>query len=276
MKHKKSFEKGGDFLSPKNHRFLRRETKIFFGVVSLVLFAVMLGFVLNANCVVAEEPQMPDVLGISPDSIDKLPESPEELANTSSSYLKKEWQKILVNSSIIGPIHRWSMNHQGFYQFVFNENYDTSLKFFLVFVFWFFIFIFIANIFEAPEAFGFGGSIFPGIIVGFLSSLVLAHLKVINILVAWIIKIKTFASGVWWKGLIFWAILIIILVFIYSFGDAWKKSREKAKEIAEKREVKTSIKESKAFIKGVEEGQELTKDFRKIKKKAFLDEGAGI
>jgi hypothetical protein len=250
---------------------IKKETRILFGVVGLVLFAVVLGVLLNTNLafVSALEPGMPDVLGISPENIDKLPQTPEELANVSSTYLKGQWQIILVNNSVIGPIHRWSMAHQGFYEVLFNEHYDLSLKFFLIFIFWWYVLIFVANVFELPQFLnmGAGTSIFPGFVAGFVTSLVLAHVNFFNMFVSWIITITNFAKGSWWKGLIVWSVGILLLTVLYTFGSMWKKSRRKAKEEAEKREVKTSIKESKAFLRGVEEGQAMTKDIRKLSEK---------
>jgi hypothetical protein len=248
---------------------MKKETKIFLFAVAvafLILIVFLIGNYNSTGKAIAINPENaedPLGIGLNPESI---PQTNEE-ANDKWAYIKQRaGEKILANP-IIKSFHTWSLNHPGFYQVLFNEDYVASLKFFLTFLIWIFLLIFIANIMEGEKFFGFGGSFIVGLPIGIGVSVVLSHILVIRGIVNIIMKLINFAKDAWWKELLVWMVLIVIFVIIYYLGGMLKSYRKQKRKDEERAKEKGQLNESQEFIKGVKEGQDITKDLRVLRKK---------
>lgn len=248
---------------------MKRDEKSIFGIKKIVLLFIMLFSILLLvngrnnpynNYVSAQEGMPSDILGVNPETIEKMPQTPEEAKDVASAYLKKEWQKMLANNKFIGPFHRWSMSHQEVYQIIFKENYDLSLKFLLTFILWIYFMLLFSDSVHISK------NLFLNLVLGIFFSLVLAHINFIGFVVNLILKLWNLAAGNTWKTIVFWAGLFIILFLVYYLGNSFKAWRDERKKKAKEKEIEISSKEEKKFIEGLEEGREASKELRDVKK----------
>jgi ABC-type multidrug transport system fused ATPase/permease subunit len=226
------------------------------GFVLLVCLIVAL-LINNINIVSAAginpgNPEDPLGVGLNPENI---PQTPDELANASSSYLKKEWNAIILKTPYIRTIHNWALNNQIVFRVLFNEKYDFSLTFICIFILWW-IFVFWAyKLINAKFNLG---------LLGFLISLgvvvILSQINVIGGIVRATLKIISTPSY-WWARDLLWLAVILILFLLSYLSATYGDYLQKLKEEKEKKETQNKAKKAEAFIEGAEEGQEMAKGF---------------
>jgi hypothetical protein len=250
-------------------------------IVGLVLVVILVALVIRnftgqvIGDINPENIEDPLGIGLNPDNIPQTPEDASSKVQAKWDYLKKEWTNIIANNKVVGPIHEWCLNHPLVFKILFNYPYQMSTMFLLIFLMWLYDLIVVANFFEQEKLFGFGGSLFPGLIIGLGSTILFSHIRFYEGVARLIMKIFNFASSAWWKELLVWVFLIILGVIIFSAEKFLEKYLKTRSEEKEKEEMKHETKKSREFIEGVEEGREMTKDIRKMKKDVF-EAGGGI
>ncbi len=217
-------------------------------ILSLVLFALAL-FLINVHTVfaISINPNNPeDPLGIGINAGD-IPQSPEDLANASASYLATRWNKFFTESAVLGPIHRAFLANPLPFKILFNEPYSFTLTFFCILVLWIFLLASFGNIVEA-----YSGSGMIGIVGGILFSIVFAQIGVINSVVKFFINYILIQNSVWVKVLL-WVVAFVILALIFTFDSMWKKSIQASKKQNEKQRLKEKVGEHEEVIQGVKQ-----------------------
>jgi uncharacterized membrane protein len=202
------------------------------------------------------------VLGINPDNLDNIPQTPEDAEQAGREYLKQEWNKIILKLPVIGSIHGYFVAHPLIFQILFKEPYNFSLTFICIFILWVFILVNVSNIFSGLIR----GGTYTGLLIGLAVSVALAQVGVIGGIVRFVLSI-IYARDTWWIRLLLWLVVIVVLMLVAYFDSALKDTIKKSKEEKEKAEVKEKAEESEEFIRGVKEGQEISKPIRELKKK---------
>jgi len=251
---------------------MKKEKKILL-LASLAIFAlviiVLLAGVYNVSAV---DSAVTDAIGVNPESLDNIPRTQEEAGDKASNYLRQEWNKLLTNNKLIGPIHNWSIGHPLFFQILFNEPYSFSLVFIWIVILWIFLAFNVSKVISSS----FDSGPFLGISFGVGASIVLAQIGVIGGIVKFALKF-IYAQEAWWMRLILGLVCLFFLVLFYFLNIYLKDWIKELKEERKKKDIEYGVKESRKFIEGVKEGQELSKEIRKLKKKKpFVDYGAGI
>src|SRR3990167_7951978 len=109
---------------------MKNQTKFLAILIITCLLLVSITSLIHA----ADTPNAGDAIGqqfgINTDQTSGLKE------NITNTYLKGEWGKIIASKPIIGPIHNFFVNNPKVFQVLFNEPYEFSLHFLIVFIFW--------------------------------------------------------------------------------------------------------------------------------------------
>jgi len=212
---------------------IKKNNKLGWYVVILLLLILFLILVVdNLNNSVTGKVIDPNNLedplgiGINPENV---PETPEELANISTNYLKQEWTKILSNNKIgrvilqISGALTWL---DFFWNPVFGMNYSLSWIFIFSFVIWVFFIVFFYQITKAVFS--------DRKLVAFIASFCIASI----VGTAGVIKkvaeqLSVIVNNVWiaWISL---GIALLIMFLVVKFGGTFKAYLEKQKENSEK------------------------------------------
>jgi len=191
-------------------------------------------------------------IGISPD---KIPQTPEDAANISLTYLQKEWTKIVAKNKYIGPMHNFFLNHQTAFIILFNEKYEFSLTFICIFVLWVFFAVLFGRLINAFGLLKMG----LGWVVGVLCSVILAQIGLTKIITTSILTL-IYARDLWWMRALLWATITIVLMIVFYLDQAVSQAIEQSKKKGKEQELEEEVKSGKAFRKGVEEGRKLLED----------------
>lgn len=256
---------------------MKRENKTILrliGFVFILAFIIGILLVLNAYIALAQgEEYAPDVLGIklTPENIAKLPQTPEQAANVTSEYLKKEWAEVVQKRApFLWEIHSFLLEHQAPFNIILNRNYSFTLGFFLVLFLWIELLLLGSDLFNA------WGIIKQkiGLVVGFLVTIIIAQLGALN----WVVDRSlylVFSQEAWWLRLLLGGVVLGLLI-AFAYFERELKAYFSALEKEHQLEVaKESVEELEEESKGRKEGFDLMAPFRKAKKEMF-DAGTGI
>jgi len=179
-------------------------------------------------------------------SLDKIPQTPEDVASVSLTYLKQEWTKMIAKNKYIGPIHNFFLNHQTIFIILFNEKYEFSLTFILLFILWIFLAFMFGRMINALGLLkmGFGWA------AGILCSVVLSQIGLIKLITNSILAL-IYAKDLWWMRALLWAVLVIVLMLIFYLNQMVSQSIEKSKKEGEERATKEKVEELDEFQKGM-------------------------
>lgn len=186
---------------------------------------------------------------------ENLPTDPQQLRE---EYLAREWSKVIAQAPVIGSVHTYFLAHPLLFQILFAYPYEFSLTSFGIFILWLFFAIAAARIAAATALIPRGGNTFVGICFAVL----LAQLAFINLIVTAALKL-VLSNEYWWMRLLLYLLLFVLLVLTYYGGSLIAKFLKQRKAATEKAQLKQQAAESRAFMRGVKEGQELVKGIKK-------------
>lgn len=227
--------------------------KSLFAVFLLLFLILALVFIRFVSAAIdPSNSEDPLGIGINPDNI---PQTPEDAANISLTYLQKEWTKIVAKNKYIGPMHNFFLNHQTAFIILFNEKYEFSLTFICIFVLWIFFAVLCGRLINAFGLLKMG----LGWVVGVLCSVILAQIGLTKIITTSILTL-IYARDLWWMRALLWATITIVLMIIFYLDQAVSQAIEQSKKKGKEQELEEEVKSGKAFRKGVEEGRKLLED----------------
>jgi hypothetical protein len=214
-----------------------------------------------------------EVLGLDPTDI---PSSPEELKDQSSDYLKKEWNKILMNSTTFAPFTSFYKSNENWIdplsRSLIGLEPSLSWLYVLALVLWGSITISIFRILSFLESIslilkkiiGFGGPWLKFIVsvglIWFISAIGFT-----GFLAQYIISLIETVEP-WWGQLITIIAVILILIIYDSFSAEIEKFFTALKEQIWKRQTDIKIKENKKTAKEIKEEKGLGENREKINK----------
>jgi len=227
---------------------MKKETKILISLIAAVfLLILVLAFVFNF--VKAQEPAMPTLPGgITPEKIEEIGQkiqTPEEAANETKEYLKREWAKIIAKHPVINKIHIFFKEHPLVFTILFNIEYEISWKFICIVLLWFYIMAITADIVSGLT------KGFLSIVIGIGMAIILAQVGAISGLVGFILNLL-FAQKLWWVRLILGVVIILILTLAFYLFDIISKYLQEAKKKARERAIEVTQRVMQKFIKKVE------------------------
>jgi hypothetical protein len=237
---------------------MKKETKIILSLATLISLVLLI--TIFTGIISAQDTQPSYPLGINPDKIQELPQTPEELANASTSYLKTGWGKILSEIPGIKTFHEFLKAHPMIFIILFNEQYNVSWVFFSILIIWLYLMAITADLVNA----GFNAKF--GIVAGIGLSILLSQLGIIKAIVVFVINL-IFSQSLWWVRLILGIIIILILMLGYYGSSVGAGAIRAAQKRSKEEELEQEAKEGRAFREGAKEAQKLTKPIRDMKKK---------
>lgn len=181
-----------------------------------------------------------------------LQQTPDEIRN---QYLSQEWTKAVVDLPFIGPIikpfHEFFLAHPLLFQILFNEPYAISLTFLLTLVLWIFIVISSYKVWKVYMR-----EKWVAIVMSIGIAILVAQSTLIKIIVMAIIDL-ILGQQTWWIRAIMWLAFIGALFLLYYLDRVMAKKLRASRAAAEKSQMKQDVAETKAFVKGVKEGQKM-------------------
>jgi hypothetical protein len=214
-----------------------------FVLLSLVLTFSLVSFVSFTSAAInpanAEDPLG---IGINPGDI---PQTPQDAANVSLTYLQKEWTKIVAKNRYIGPVHNFFLEHQYVFIVLFNENYSFSLTFFGIVFMWVFVMILFGKAIDAFKLLKLG---IPWIFGAFIS-IILAQLGFIKLIVTKELDF-IFLSQYWWMRALVFTAIVIVLIILFYVDQVVSQAIEQSKKKKEEKDIKEGVEEVKQIKKG--------------------------
>lgn len=245
---------------------MKKEHKIILSLAFLFSLVFILSTIQNLAAV--DQPAYP--LGINPSQIQQLPQTPEELTNASTNYIKAQLGTMLSKIPGLVKTQEFLKSHPMFFTIVFNEKYDITWVFFLIVLLWLYTMSITADLTEASPLLGNNRLYAMAVGIGF--AIILAQLGILRAIVIFSINLIS-AQSLWWvRGILGFLIILIFIVIYYAKSVVGGGMKAKQKETEEER-LKQEAKEGKAFREGAEEGEKLTEPIRKIKKKYPMNFG---
>lgn len=221
------------------------------GIIFIIILISGL-FLNNINLILAQVTTPQELLqqqtGINPESI---PKSPEEIKDI---YLKQEWSDVIAKIPVIGQIHNYFLVHPLIFKIIFNEPYTISLVFFLVVILWAYSMAAISDILRTSELVKTGSSV----LIGAASTIILAQVKVFNIIATTALNI-IFAKEEWWIRGILWVLLFVILAIIVYIERMLGKEFKKIREAKARGKTEEEIAKLKKFTGGVYDAERIIK-----------------
>jgi len=216
--------------------------------VLFIIFSILILSILTISAdlinIDTANPEETEILGINPTD---APDSPEELQEQSSEYLKKEWGKILANNKVTAPIlevyGKISPTTDPIFRHSIGMEPSISWLFLLTFIIWISLVIYairIVGVFDIFSKF-----LYYSIMLGTI--IIISLLRISKRMSEFIID-KIGLLDKWWVQLIVVFIVIAALVFADkasgSFSDilkALKKKMKKRKLVGDIEELKEGI-----------------------------------
>lgn len=212
--------------------------------ILLGVFALMiLFFCIYSHSLIVSANITAENLETAQQKLENLPQTPEDVAATSSSYLAK-WQKAIAESkawqtvlAILNPVLRVFSGYE----------FSLSLEFLVAIVISLVILIFWTNGIDM-----FYDNLLMSFAIGFLMTVITSAAGLTKAIAPKIILI----IDVLWKKVTFFIIALLIIAIIQSFNIYYKKqAKEKALENLPKteKEIKGAAESLKAVMKGMED-----------------------
>ena len=182
-------------------------------------------------------------------TLTNIQQTPDQIR---SQYLSQEWGSEVARLPVIGQIHTFFTNYPIIFQILINEKYDISLTFFLTSFIWIFLIRISYRILRSTLS---HKSL--ALIIAICISILIAQSTIIKIIVSAIINLTTSESA-WWIRLIIWLGIIVIAIIFYYLDGKISKDIKNARLSKKKAGQEEAVNESKALIKGIREGKQMT------------------
>lgn len=212
-------------------------------VFSVFIFSFIQADIANVNPNTGEA----NVLGLNPDN---LPQSPEELKETSADFLKKEWGKILAKNLYVGPIiksyQKISPYTDPIFKYTIGMTPSLTWLFFLTLVLWIFFVIYMLKILDLVSIF----SRSVQYIVSFGLIIIFSLIGVTRKIAEYIINAISLLTS-WWMQLIVASIVILGLILASIFSENIKKLVENIKKNRAKMEEEVGRERLKKITKSL-------------------------
>ena len=223
-------------------------------LVLLVILAIIIKIQITGNAVAInpDNPSDPLGIGLNPDNV---PQTPEELQNKSTNYLKGEWVKILENKQfgwIVLGVRDSLIKLNFFWKPVLGMEYSLSWLFIFALAIWLILFFILSDL----VVFFSDKKIVRGLIAFLITSIIGTSgvIKKAADLLSFVIKNTWIA----WISLV---IAILIMVLIVRLGGGLKVYLEKQKEVQAKDKldqdrkiIDTEAKVAKKQLESYEDG----------------------
>lgn len=214
---------------------------------ALVLFTLILHNVLAQG--VNDEGIPSEVEGIT-NASDKIVDIGQNL--TKEDYLKQEWQKILLNNTVISKLDAAFRKGNIVFKVLFGVDYSLSLTLVFIITLWVFTMLIVKDstkkglgIFEAAAW-----------VLGIVSAVALSQLKIIPRISAFLVKLIFYQEAGWARFIIFVVVVGIIVVLFYLkalLSGTLEANRKKKLES----ETEQHQKEIKVFNESLKKGRNL-------------------
>lgn len=191
-------------------------------------------------------------IGINPGNI---PSSPEEAKNITTSYLQKEWGKILEKNPVAGPIHRFLLAISPAFKAILGVEYALSWAFVFAICIWLFLFVILYPV---------ASQIFSSTPAGLLAAFIISSLVGLAGVIKRAVDMLTFAINNTWIAWLSLLIAIIAIMIASYFGKEIKQylKNQKEQEAKEKTNQDREVISANAKVskKELEEYERSTKD----------------
>lgn len=214
--------------------------------ITLAILSIMfLSFIASA----AQSDIIADKIGIDTDDI------PQNTEQIKEQYLKQNWEEIITNNAILGKIHLFFMKISPLFDVLFGQPYSLSPRLLFVILLWIYV---VTKIDSLLSAIGILNKP-TNALIGIAGGIIIAQL---NILSAIINSLATLAfSPESWVMRIIAIIISATVIFIMHIVINKGIYSLKSKRLNESKSRNEHIgKQMMEFIKGIKEGQSLTKN----------------
>lgn len=174
-------------------------------------------------------------------SKDKIPTTPEGLAELKERYLKQQWEETISKNRVLGPIHNFFKKISVVFQILFAHPYEISLILFLTIILWFFLAVQASKIIESLDFVKSGIAFLMGLIV----AIILAQIKFINLIVTFVLSISIKQESWWIRtiiiviGLGFLAVIHVVSKMLTKYIQEKDKKKKEQKLEEKVKEVET-------------------------------------
>ncbi len=194
-------------------------------------------------------------IGINPENI---PQNQDELKEEiKKRYLEKEWSNIISNITIIGPMHNFLLKSKNIFIVPFGEPYSFTPTFILIAVLWLYFFLLMYDIIKGSKIV----QKTPAFLISLGAAVIIAQTGLIKNLVTGALTL-IYSKEAWWLRIIILILLFGGLYLVYFIEKKIGRTIRKEKEKQKIGEIKKETEESKSFIKGVKEAQNITKKYK--------------
>jgi len=227
---------------------MKKEHKhIILSIITFLLVVSIVNFVHAQESFPSAGEEVQKQIGINPEKLDP--------ATIERDYLQKEWSKIITNSTVFGPTHKFFTNNPLVFKILFKEAYSFSLTFFLIVIFWVTIALVVEKTVRAMS--WIKGWWFSGI-TGILAAVILAQSGLYTATANLVLNL-IFSRENYWIRAILWAVFFVVIIVINYLGNAASAELKTLREAKEKAEVVQKLTKQEAFYKGTKEGQDIVK-----------------
>ncbi len=219
---------------------MKRENKILLHSLISAIVLISIFIILNSQPVHAVDENIPGMpFGLTQETIEKTPQTPEEAQNITMTWLKNGWNEYIAKQPVIGKAHNYFLNHQLIFKILFNEPYSFSLTFIAIFALWLFLMILISGLVDGAlvKSNGLNFLISIGAVmilakIGFIKDTVIFTLNLI------------LSPTQWWLRWLLGGVVMVILILITQLKIAAKEKIEMYEKEAEKEKTKQNAKEA--------------------------------
>jgi hypothetical protein len=197
---------------------------------------LILFILLTVNAVHAQSPGI-DRESLENDSVVRGVRDLQEFTEEKKwEYLSEQWKDLLLKSETISTIDSGLRKISIVFFIIFGMDYDLSLTFIFVILFWIFFLVMFNRSIEGFSTFSKGVSFSLAVIF----TVILAHLKLYSALATLAFKVIFFREGVWsWISLaiflIGWLFFVVFMKkLIWQIGRKFKKTQEEKEKWDEK------------------------------------------
>jgi hypothetical protein len=219
---------------------------------SLLILGLIFALILNQIFITAidySNEQDPLGLGFTPDT---MPQTPEEMKNASTNYLNQEFNKILENSAIMGPLisgyGKISPYTNPIFEYTLGMKPTLSWLFVLTLVLWICFVTYMLRLLSITSLF----SKWVQVIISFGVVIIISVTGITRKLAQEILD-KLSLLNTWWMQLIGVVIVIFMIILASVFSEEIEKLIKKIKEKKAKNEEEINRKKLKSGVEVVEE-----------------------
>ncbi|MEK6927186.1 MAG: hypothetical protein AABX11_02035 [Nanoarchaeota archaeon] len=195
----------------------------------------------------AENQIVTDTLGFDPTN------PAGKIEDIRNKYLAREWNKIISNTSVIGPIHKYFLAHPLPFKIIFNTPYTFTPTFLLIVFLWIY-FGFLTKDIMSFTAYDKN----VGLIVGLLAPFFFAHIGLLNIVSTFFVNL-VISKDKWWVRWIIGLLVAGALFVFFKFEGGISKLVQGINAGAEKEKLESKIEKSDQFVNEFTKGTKIVK-----------------